>query len=94
MEPVPYPIDGTLDLHAFNPAEVGDLVPTYLEACRADGLLAVRIIHGKGTGTLRERVHRILDRLPYVAAYRLAGGDGGGWGATLVDLLPIDSSVM
>ena len=84
MEPVEYPIDGTLDLHAFQPRDVKDLVPEYLRACREKGIRQVRIIHGKGTGALRRTVHAVLDRLPGVAAYQLAGEGGGGWGATLV----------
>jgi dsDNA-specific endonuclease/ATPase MutS2 len=79
------PIDGTLDLHAFRPSEVKDLVPGYLEECRARGILEVRIIHGKGTGALRETVRAILERMDGVVAFRLAG-DGGGWGATIVEL--------
>ncbi len=87
-EPVEFPIDGTLDLHTFRPAEVGDLVPEYLAACRERGILQVRIIHGKGTGMLREKVHSILGRIPEVVSFRLAGEDGGGWGATIVTLRP------
>lgn len=88
LEPVELPIDGTLDLHAFRPQEVKDLVPDYLAACRERGILHVRIVHGKGTGALRRTVHAVLDRLPEVASYRLAGEDAGSWGATLVDLRP------
>jgi DNA-nicking Smr family endonuclease len=88
-DPVSVPIDGTLDLHTFRPAEIKFLVPDYLEECRKAGILQVRVIHGKGTGTLRRTVHAILDRLDYVAAYRLAGEDGGSWGATLVTLHPL-----
>lgn len=87
-DPVPLPIDGTLDLHAFRPADLKYLIPDYLSECRRVGILAVRIIHGKGTGTLRRTVHSLLDRLDCVASYRLAGEDSGAWGATLVALRP------
>lgn len=86
--PVELPIDGVLDLHTFRPAEIGALIPAYLEACRERGILSVRIIHGKGEGRLRTSVHAILGRLPEVARFRLAGEDEGGWGATLVELRP------
>lgn len=84
-DPVEIPIDGILDLHAFRPADVKDLVPDYLEACREKGILRVRIIHGKGTGALRRTVHATLDRLAMVESYRLAD-DQSHWGATLVFL--------
>lgn len=86
--PVELPIDGTLDLHTFQASEVKELIPEYLAACREQGILEVRIIHGKGTGALRETVHAILRRLPYMERFRLAGEDGGGWGATIVTLNP------
>ncbi len=85
-DPIDYPIDGTLDLHTFDPREVKSLIPDYLDECRRRGITSIRIIHGKGTGALRETVHAILARLPYVIRYRLAGHDAGGWGATLVEL--------
>ena len=81
---VDLPIDGTLDLHTFRPGDVKDLLPEYLALCREKGILRVRIIHGKGTGALRETVHSILKRLPGIVSYGLAGEDGGGWGATIV----------
>ena len=85
-DPVPLPLDGTLDLHAFAPGEVGSLVPEWLGACAEAGLRELRIVHGKGIGALRQTVHAILARDPRVESFRVAGEDGGGWGATLVKL--------
>ena len=87
-EPVKLPVDGVLDLHTFHPGEVKDLLPDYLFLCREKGILEVRVIHGKGTGMLRETVHSILKRLPEVVSFRLAGEDAGSWGATMVVLRP------
>jgi DNA-nicking Smr family endonuclease len=89
IEPIELPIDGVLDLHTFNPRELKGLIPEYLAVCREKGIREVRIVHGKGTGALRETVQAILKKLPEVASYRLAGPEGGGWGATLVVLRPI-----
>ena len=83
LDPVEFPIKGELDLHTFRPSEVGELVPDYLELCHEKGLRRVRIIHGKGIGTLRETVHVILKREPRVVRYALAGAGEGGWGATI-----------
>jgi DNA-nicking Smr family endonuclease len=87
-EPVELPIDGTLDLHAFRPEEVKDLVTEWLEACRERGILEVRIVHGKGTGTLRRTVETLLARSQAVLGFRTADEAGGGWGATVATLRP------
>jgi dsDNA-specific endonuclease/ATPase MutS2 len=75
-----------LDLHTFAPREVAELVRDYLDECARRGYTRVRIIHGKGTGTLRRVVHAQLERHPAVASYALADESAGGWGATLVQL--------
>jgi DNA-nicking Smr family endonuclease len=80
------PIDGTLDLHAFRPEEVADLVPEWIGACLEEGVRELRIVHGKGTGALRRTVAALLARDPRVLEFRTAGEEGGGWGATLVRL--------
>ena len=89
-EPVPLVIDGTLDLHAFRPAEIKELVPDYLDRCRQLGILQVRIVHGKGIGALRRTVHALLERLEIVASFRLGDETSGSWGATLVSLRPAE----
>lgn len=85
-EPVEYPIDGVLDLHQFPPGEVKELVPEYIEACLEQQIYRIRIIHGKGTGTLRRIVHSILEKHPKVTEYHLAGDARGSWGATIAYL--------
>ncbi len=88
-QPVEHPITSELDLHTFRPAEISSLLPEYFRVCRERGLLRVRVIHGKGTGTLREGVHRLLDQMPeVVSGYRLGDETSGGWGATWVTLRP------
>lgn len=77
-----------LDLHTFLPQECADIVDEYLRAAREAGMTSVRIVHGKGTGTLRRIVHGVLDRHPAVRSYQLAGSRAGSWGATLVELHP------
>lgn len=86
LDPVEVPIDGTLDLHTFRPADVGQVVPAYLEECAARGILEVRVVHGKGTGALLRSVHAVLGRSPLVASFRQADESAGGWGATVVVL--------
>jgi DNA-nicking Smr family endonuclease len=87
-EPVPLPITGELDLHTFRPADLGELIPAYLAECSTRGLREVRLIHGKGTGTLRTTVHALLRRSPLVHTFRLGDEHTGSWGATLVTLRP------
>jgi len=84
--PTRLPIDGTLDLHTFKPSDLSTLIDDYIDECMNRKIYNIRIIHGKGTGNLRRGVHALLKRNPHVKYYRLAGEDGGSWGATLVAL--------
>jgi dsDNA-specific endonuclease/ATPase MutS2 len=85
-DPIEFPIDGTLDLHQFQPREVRDVVKDYIDCCLEKKLFKLRIIHGKGIGVQREIVQSILKKHPAVESYRHEGGSGGSWGATVVDL--------
>ena len=82
----PYPITDEIDLHTFRPDEVPDLLESYFAECVRRGFRQVRVVHGKGTGALREKVHASLRRSPLVASFHLADESGGGWGATRVTL--------
>ena len=85
--PVVLPIEDTLDLHTFQPREVKELLDDYLEAACEKGFREVLIIHGKGQGVLRQRVHAILRKHPRILSLRQADASGGGWGATVAVLV-------
>ena len=86
-DPIEYPITSEIDLHTFRPNEVSSLLREYIKECRQRQILEIRVIHGKGTGTLREGVHRLLDQMDdQVRSYRLGDETRGSWGATLVTL--------
>lgn len=89
--PVAIPITGELDLHTFRPAEIASLLEDYFAECRRRGLRRVRVIHGKGTGTLRATVEARLRQSPAVVSFGPGDETSGGWGATLVTLKPGDS---
>ena len=90
-DPVAIPITGELDLHTFRPAETASLLEEYFQECRRRGLRRVRIVHGKGTGTLRTTVHGHLRQSPAVLCFGPGDETSGGWGATIVTLKPADS---
>ena len=85
-DPIEFEINGELDLHTFRPSDVGELVPDYIGLCLEKEITRVRIIHGKGIGTLRETVHALLKKDPRVVEFHLAGQNEGSWGATIVFL--------
>ncbi len=58
----------------------------YLNDAFMAGLYQVMIIHGKGTGTLRQAVREKLSHHPLVESYRPAGYGEGGAGVTIVEL--------
>ena len=61
-------------------------VESFLDSCILSGLKIVTIIHGKGTGVLREAVHRYLKQCKFVKSYRLGVYGEGEAGVTVVEL--------
>ena len=82
--PVEVPIEDALDLHPFAPAEIPDVVGSYLEAAAGAGFREVRLIHGRGQGVQRARVRSVVAGHPLVERFADAPAERGGWGATLV----------
>ena len=58
----------------------------YLDNCSMAHLKQVRVIHGKGTGKLREGIHNYLKTSKYVKNFRIAGFGEGDYGVTIVEL--------
>jgi len=58
----------------------------YLHDAFIAGLYQVRVIHGKGTGTLRQVAQKLLAEHPLVKSYRLGRYGEGGTGVTIVEL--------
>jgi len=86
------PVEDSLDLHFFLPRDIPSLVEEYLASAREAGLREVRLIHGRGKGIQKARVQALVSRLPGVLEVREATPDRGGWGATVVELEPPNSS--
>jgi dsDNA-specific endonuclease/ATPase MutS2 len=85
-DPVTVPIEDALDLHPFAPDEIPSVVASYLEAAVQAGLHEVRLIHGRGRGFQRARVHRVLQASALVERIADAPPERGGWGATIACL--------
>jgi DNA-nicking Smr family endonuclease len=64
------PIEDTLDLHAFSPKDIPSVVDEYLRAAHDAGLGEVRLIHGRGIGVQRARVHQVLRDHPLVGTFQ------------------------
>lgn len=63
-----------------------DELSKYLDDARLRGFKEVRIIHGMGSGVLRQAVHEYLDKCSFVEEYHLGGQFDGSSGATIVKL--------
>jgi len=72
-------------------ARVEDALPRleqYLDAAYMSGMPFVRIIHGKGTGALRQAVQQMVKDHPLVRSWERGGEKEGGDGVTVVQLVP------
>jgi len=79
-------VNPELDLHALTVDEALPVIHEYLnDACLA-GFTEVRIVHGKGTGALRQVVMRELKSHPLVKSFRMGNRFEGSTGATIVEL--------
>ena len=83
-EPLKLPIEDTIDLHPFAPADVVSVVEEYVREAHAAGFREVRLIHGRGRGVQRGMVQAALERHALVEAFWDA--PGSHLGATVARL--------
>jgi DNA mismatch repair protein MutS2 len=79
-------VKNELHLRGKTVSETLEEADKYLDDALLAGLPVVRIIHGKGTGTLRKAIHDFLGEHPLVTDFRLAARNEGAEGATVVTL--------
>lgn len=77
---------GELDVRGKRVAGIEELVSAFVDNCAADGRQSCRIVHGSGTGALREAVREVLSRMQQVSSFEPAVTEDGGNGVTVVKL--------
>ncbi|MSQ09056.1 MAG: hypothetical protein EXR57_04245 [Dehalococcoidia bacterium] len=82
----PFRADYVLDLHGMTVEQAKAAVDRHLNRCFRAGLPFVHIIHGHGTGALKEAVKLILKRHPLVDRHNAATPAEGGYGVTVAHL--------
>lgn len=62
------------------------VIDKYLDNCASANISPVRIVHGKGTGKLREGIHSFLKKNPHVKSFRIGTFGEGEMGVTVVEI--------
>lgn len=62
------------------------IIDKYLDNCASANISPVRIVHGKGTGKLREGIHSFLKKHPHVKSFRIGTFGEGEMGVTVVEI--------
>ncbi len=79
-------VDHRIDLHGMTVEQATAAVARHLDRCLVASVPFVHIIHGHGSGALREAVHQFLDRHADVLRRTAAAGADGGTGVTVAEL--------
>lgn len=80
------PVSLSLDLRGKYTYEAGSLLEKFLYESATNGLKEVSIIHGKGSGKLRDEVRRLLKGSAVVRSFRAGNWNEGDAGVTIVEL--------
>ncbi len=80
------PVSSEIHLRRLTVDEALFQLDRYLNDAFMSGLASIRVVHGKGTGTLRQAIGESLKDHPLVKSYRPGEYGEGGAGVTIVDL--------
>ena len=79
-------ISSEINVIGQNVDEACFTIDKYLDNCVLSSLPSIRIVHGKGTGALRNGIHKFLKTHPHVKSFRLGSFGEGEMGVTIVEL--------
>lgn len=79
-------VSSEINVIGLNVDEATFLIDKYLDDCAIAKLSPIRIVHGKGTGKLRQGIHTFLKTNPHVKSFRLGTFGEGEMGVTIVEL--------
>ena len=79
-------ISSEINVIGMNVDEATFVIDKYLDDCAIAKLSPIRIVHGKGTGKLRDGIHKYLKTNPHVQSFRLGTFGEGEMGVTVVEL--------
>jgi DNA mismatch repair protein MutS2 len=75
-----------IDVRGMRARDAVAVIERALNDAVLGGVLRLTIIHGTGTGQLREAIHAYLEQHPLVASYRVGQAGSTDWGRTYVEL--------
>lgn len=79
-------ISPEINVIGLNIEEATQIVDKYLDDANLSKLETVRIVHGKGTGKLRNGIHSFLKKHPHVKSFRMGTYGEGEMGVTVVTI--------
>ena len=75
-----------INVLGYNVDEATFVIDKFLDDCALAHIKNARIVHGKGTGALRQGIHTFLRKHPHVASFRLGAFGEGEMGVTIVEI--------
>jgi len=75
-----------VDLRGLSGDEAIMKIERFIDSMRLHRIHSITIVHGKGTGSLRQRTAEFLQQHRYIKSFRLGEWGEGGAGVTVVEL--------